>query len=108
MKIQARDLEYFDNLRRETDIDTKFHHDRFVIQRCVSNTEIEGARSWLIRDNCYLCARYKYTIFIAKKKPRCQVHGNFEMLHHGPNVKFRLFDIRAFAKMMNDSTAIID
>jgi hypothetical protein len=39
-------------------------NDRFIFQRVLGHQEIEHGHRWCIRDECWICAGWKYTCFI--------------------------------------------
>lgn len=48
---------------------------------------------WFIRDECYVCSRWKYTLFISKNQG--EIEGNFELLDRSTP---KLMPVAAFAR----------
>ena len=78
----------------------------FVIQRTTAHKEIEGNRQWIIGVDCYVCSRWKYSLFVAPHKPPAKISGTFETLHHGPCTSAEMLDIRQFARRLVEVSGV--
>jgi hypothetical protein len=38
---------------------------RFVLTRILGHGEIKGVEEWRIAEECYMCERYTYTLFVS-------------------------------------------
>ena len=78
----------------------------FVIQRTTAHNEIEGNRQWIIGVDCYVCSRWKYSLFVAPRRGPVKISGTFETLHHGACTSAKTLDIRQFARRLVEVSGV--
>lgn len=91
-KAQSADILYYQRQKIEPPAGLKWQHN-FVLQRTIAHPEISSNRQWLIRDECYVCSRWKYTLFVADREG--SVDGKFQTLDGKTP---QLIDIKGFAR----------
>lgn len=83
-KLQQRDARYFAAQSEELPYkDNK--KSNFIIQRTIAHDEIKGNNQWMVRDSCYCCERWKFTLFFVEKESATSddlcIEGSFELLN---------------------------
>ena len=62
-KQTQREIQYYETQR----FMSACQNFNFIIQRTIAHSEIENNKEWILsRQNCYICERWQYTLFIVK------------------------------------------
>ena len=82
--------------------------DELIISRILGHPEIADSDRWMVSRNCYICERWKYTIFYAKVNPNEEKQTLFTRLANAIAQHKNEFKIcGSFDSFMNSRTHLM-